>query len=451
MEAIQHPLRDTLPEEDPGKARLHEEESYSQEQLAGLQAERLRWTIQQAKKSEFYGRQLAGIAAEAISCPEDIRSLPLTSKDDLRACYPFGCLAEPLQSMVRLHASSGTTGASTAIFYTGEDLTAWADLVARCMYMVGMRPGDIFQNLSGYGLFTGGLGIHYGAERLGCLTIPAGAGNSKRQIKLLQDFRVSAMHIIPSYALHLASVIAEQGLDPEQLYLKYALIGAEPHTEEIRQRIEELFAVKAFNSYGLSEMNGPGVAFECPEQAGMHIWEDAYLVEILDPETLQPVPEGQVGELVMTTLNRRGMPLIRYRTRDLTRFLPGRCACGREHRRIDRITGRADDMIILKGVNIYPMQIERVLMAIPEVGQNYVIVLETRDYMDQMRVKVEIKDEYFVEDMRVLRGLEQKIARLLRDEILVTPKVELVEHKSLPRNQGKAERVMDRRASSQAS
>jgi len=429
---------------------LHAEEGLSRAALEELQTERLEQTLAQAGKSEFYARKLSGMAPRDIARPEDIRQLPLTSKDDLRNEYPFGFLAEPVESMVRLHASSGTTGTPTAIFYTQEDLDAWADLVARCMHMIGMRPGDIFQNLSGYGLFTGGLGIHYGAERLGCLTIPAGAGNSKRQLKLLQDFRVTAMHIIPSYALHLASVMADLGLKPEELFLQYALIGAEPHTEEIRRRIEELFQVKAFNSYGLSEMNGPGVAFECPEQNGMHVWEDAYLVEILDPQTQEPVPEGQTGELVMTTLNRRGMPLIRYRTRDLTRFLPGACDCGRVHRRIDRIMGRADDMIILKGVNIYPMQIERVLMSIPEVGQNYLIVLETRDYMDEMRVKVEIKDECFVEDMRVLRGLEQKIARLLRDEILITPKVELVEHKSLPRNQGKAERVQDRRAANQA-
>jgi phenylacetate-CoA ligase len=313
------------------------------------------------------------------------------------------------------------------------------------MYMVGMRPGDVFQNLSGYGLFTGGLGIHYAAERLGCLTIPAGAGNSKRQIKLLKDFQVSAIHIIPSYALHLATVFDDLGIDPQSLALRIALIGAEPHTEKIRQRIEEVYGVKAYNSYGLSEMNGPGVAFECPAQKGMHIWEDAYIPEILDPQTLEPVPDGEVGELVVTTLTRQGMPLIRYRTKDLTRFMPGECSCGRAHRRIDRILGRADDMIIIKGVNIYPMQVEQVLMGIEEVGQNYQIILERDEFIDQMRIKVEIKDDAFVEDMRVLQALRQRIIRALREEILITPKVDLVEHNSLPRSQGKAERVVDRR------
>jgi phenylacetate-CoA ligase len=258
---------------------------------------------------------------------------------------------------------------------------------------------------------------------------------------------VSVVHIIPSYAMHLATVIRETGMDPADLHLRIALVGAEPHTEEIRQRIEETYKVSAYNSYGLSEMNGPGVAFECPEQKGMHLWEDSYIMEILDPRTLEPVEEGEYGELVMTTLNREGMPLIRYRTKDLTRLVPGVCPCGRNHRRIERIAGRTDDMIILKGVNIYPMQVEKILMGIPEVGQNYQIVLERSGYIDHMRVRVEIKDEYFVEDMRVLKGLEQKIARSLREELLVSPKVELVEHRSLPRHEGKAERVVDMRQS----
>jgi phenylacetate-CoA ligase len=311
--------------------------------------------------------------------------------------------------------------------------------------MAGVRPGDVFQNMSGYGLFTGGLGIHYGAERLGCLTIPAGAGNSKRQIKMLRDFKVTVAHIIPSYALHLSSVFKSIEVDPGSLSLRIMLIGAEPHSEEIRQRIEELYGVKAYNSYGLSEMNGPGVAFECPEQTGMHLWEDAYLAEIVDPDTLEPVPVGEVGELVLTTLCREGMPVIRYRTRDLTRFIPGVCPCGRNHRRIDRITGRSDDMIVLKGVNIYPMQVEKVLMSIPEVGQNYLIELEREGFLDQMRVKVEIRDQYFVEDMRTLQALQKKISDLLREEILITAKIDLVEHDSLPKNDGKAVRVMDKR------
>jgi phenylacetate-CoA ligase len=424
---------------------FHSAEGLSGDEIASLQMERLRQTVELAKKSPFYSRRLEGIYAGSLNKPEDIRQLPLTTKDDLRDFYPLGFLTQPVENMVRLHASSGTTGSPTAILYTRHDLANWADLVARCMHMVGVRSTDIFQNLSGYGLFTGGLGIHYGAERLGCLTIPAGAGNSKRQIKLLRDFKVSVAHIIPSYALHLATVVRESGIDPADLPLRIILIGAEPHTEQIRQRIEATYGVSAYNSYGLSEMNGPGVAFECPEQQGMHLWEDAYIMEILDPQTLEPVPDGEYGELVMTSLTREGMPLIRYRTKDLTRIVPGTCPCGRTHRRIERITGRTDDMIILKGVNIYPMQVEKILMDIPEVGQNYQIVLERSDYMDHMRVRVEIKDEYFVEDMRALKGLERKIARSLREEILISPKVELVEHRSLPRNEGKAERVVDMR------
>jgi phenylacetate-CoA ligase len=422
---------------------FHTEETLTRNELQFLQLQRLQAILNRVGRSPFYRDKIE--PDHTVQRLEQLQDLPLTTKNDLRAGYPYAFLTEPLSSLVRLHASSGTTGSPTAILYTRQDVDTWADLVARCMHMVGMRPGDVFQNLSGYGLFTGGLGIHYGAERLGCLTIPAGAGNSKRQIKLLKDFQVSAIHIIPSYALHLATVFDELGIDPRSLALRVALIGAETHTEEIRQRIEEVYGVKAYNSYGLSEMNGPGVAFECPTQEGMHIWEDAYIPEILDPQTLEPVPDGVVGELVVTTLTRQGMPLIRYRTRDLTRFIPGECSCGRAHRRIDRILGRADDMIIIKGVNIYPTQVEQILMGIEEVGQNYQIILERDAFIDQMRIKVEIKDNAFVEDMRVLLALRQRIIRALREEILITPKVDLVEHNSLPRSQGKAERVVDRR------
>ncbi len=422
-------------------------EGLDRKELEGLQSVRLRSVTEAAACSPLYARlfQEHGLQVEQVRGLDDLARVPLTGKEHLRSSYPDGLLCRPKEEMVRLHASSGTTGAATVIFHTAGDIQTWADLVARCFHMVGVRPGDVFQNMSGYGLFTGGLGIHYGAERLGCLTIPAGAGNSKRQIKLLQDFCVTVIHIIPSYALHLATVFQSLGVEPSGLHLKTALIGAEPHSEEIRRRIEELYGVKAYNSYGLSEMNGPGVAFECPEQNGMHIWEDAFLPEIIDPATLQPVPEGEVGELVLTTLTREGMPILRYRTRDLTRFLPGDCPCGRVHRRIDRIVGRSDDMIIIKGVNIFPMQVERVLMGIPEVGQNYLIVLEREGYLDQFKVQVEVKSEFFVEDMRELKKLQSKITGLLRDELLVTPKVELVEPRSLPCSEGKAQRVCDLR------
>lgn len=423
------------------------EEFFSRSELQTVQKARLVSTVERAAKSEFYSRRFAetGVSLDAIASAEDISKLPFTTKDDLRSAYPSRMLTRPVSDMVRLHASSGTTGSATVIYYTRNDIDSWADLMARCMHMVGVRAEDTFQNMSGYGLFTGGLGIHYGAERLGCLTIPAGAGNSKRQLKLLEDFQVSVIHIIPSYALHLGTVKDELGYGPDRLNLRVALIGAEPHTAAIRQRIEEVYGIKAYNSYGLSEMNGPGVAFECLEQNGMHIWEDAYLPEIVDPETGQPVPDGDIGELVITTLCREGMPLIRYRTKDLTRFLPGDCPCGRKHRRLDRIMGRADDMIIIKGVNIYPMQVEQVLMSIPEVGQNYLIVLEREGYLDQMRVKVEVKEEFFVEDMRQLKNLQSRISSRLRDEILITARIDLVEQNSLPKSEGKAQRVLDLR------
>ncbi|GFM36946.1 phenylacetate--CoA ligase family protein [Desulfovibrio psychrotolerans] len=424
-------------------------EFWSREEIERAQLVRLRNVVGQAMRSPFYAKRLkeAGIAPETLKSLDDVRRIPCTTKDDLRSQYPDGLNTLPQCEMVRMHASSGTTGSPTVIHYTQNDLNLWADLMARCMHMVGVRREDVFQNITGYGLFTGGLGLHYGAERLGCLTIPAGPGNTTRQLKIMRDFRTTVAHIIPSYALYFGAALRDSGEDAKNLALRIALIGAEPHTEETRKRIEELLDVKAYNSYGLSEMNGPGVAFECVQQAGMHVWEDAFIAEIVDPDTLEPVAEGEVGELVMTTLCRQGMPILRYRTKDLTRFIPGECACGRHHRRIDRILGRADDMLIIKGVNIYPMQVEQILMSFPEVGENYQIVLERENYLDQIRVKVEIKEEHFVEDMRVLRDLQKRITNKLRDEVLITPRVDLVQNNGLPKAEGKAQRVVDSRES----
>ncbi len=422
-------------------------ETWTREQIAAAQLTRLKNTLSQALRSPFYSQRLGGLGLgpESIRSLDDLRRIPFTTKDDLRAQYPDGLLTVPRREIVRLHASSGTTGSPVVVQHTQEDLNTWADLMARCMHMVGLRRDDVFQNIAGYGLFTGGLGIHAGAERLGCLTIPAGAGNTKRQLKLIRDLNVTALHIIPSYALYLGAAMAEDECEPRDLPPRVALIGAEPHTEEARQRIEYLLGVKAYNSYGLSEMNGPGVAFECLAQNGMHVWEDAYIAEIVHPKTLEPVPDGETGELVMTTLTRRGMPILRYRTKDLTRFLPGECPCGRKHRRIDRILGRSDDMFIIKGCNIYPMQIEQVLLSFSEVEQNYLIILERENERDELRVQVEIRDEFFVEDMRELHTLRRRIARELANEILVTPRVDLVEKNSLPQSEGKAVRVEDRR------
>ncbi len=422
-------------------------ETWSRDKIEEIQVIRLRNTIQQASRSPFYAQRFAeaGITPESIKSVSDVASIPFTTKDDLRSNYPYGMICVPHAELVRLHSSSGTTGAPVAIHYTEGDIRHWADLMARCLYMVGIRREDVFQNMSGYGLFTGGLGLHYGAERLGCLTIPSGPGNTKRQTKIIRDFGTTAAHIIPSYALYFASVLEAEGEDPASLPLRVAVIGAEPHTDEVRRRVETLFNIKAYNSYGLTEMNGPGDAFECVEQHGAHVWEDAYIAEIVDPATGAVLPDGEVGELVMTTLCRRGMPVLRYRTRDLTRILTGDCPCGRAHRRLDRILGRADDMLIIKGVNIYPMQIEQILMSFPEVGQNYLIELFREGYIDQIRVKVELREEFFVEDMRVLQGIQKAISRALRDEILITPRVDLVQANSLPTSEGKAKRVVDLR------
>lgn len=423
-------------------------EALSRDELSALQLQRLIKTIEQISLSPFYQARFreCGITPSSIRTLEDIRRLPLTTKTDLRNQYPYGLLCVEREKLVRLHVSSGTTGQATAVFYSRHDVDHWADLMARCMYMTGARPGDTFQNLTGYGLFTGGLGFHYGSERLGLLTIPSGAGNSKRQIQLMQDFSTTIFHIIPSYALRLMDIMTEMGMDPKRdLSLRIAYLGAEPYSEEVRRRVEDFYGIDVYNSYGLSEMNGPGVAFECPYKCGMHIWEDAYFVEIIDPETLEPVPDGTLGELVLTTLNREAMPIIRYRSKDLTRILPGECSCGRVHLRLDRIQGRSDDMFIIKGVNIFPVQVEQVLMNIEEVGNNYVIILRRENNIDRMIVRVEVTDRIFVEDMRHLQRIQKKIAHDLRGELLITPDLELVEPHALPGTEGKAVRLIDER------
>jgi phenylacetate-CoA ligase len=414
--------------------------------LQELQLRRLKETISRAALSPFYGQRLAqaGVSAAQINRLDDIRRIPFTTKDDLRA-RGREMLTVPLTEIVRLHASSGTTGQATVIYYTSGDIAAWADLVARSMYMTGVRPGDVFQNMMGYGLFTGGLGFHYGGERLGALTIPAGAGNSTRQLQLMQQFGSTVVHIIPSFALYLLNTFAKHGLDPRDLPLRIAFIGAEPHSEDMRRRIEAAYGLKAYNSYGLSEMNGPGVAFECPEQNGLHVWEDSFLLEVVQPQTLEPAGPGEVGELVFTNLTREGMPLLRYRTRDLASFDDRPCACGRSFRRLSRIQGRSDDMLIVKGVNIFPLQIDQVLMAMPEVGSHYLVEVTREDFSDLMQVKVEVQANFFQEDLKYLTRLQKRITEALKNELLVTPRVELVEPNTLPRSEGKAQRVVDKR------
>lgn len=423
------------------------EETLTRPEIEALQLERLKATVQHCFNSPFYKAKFdeLGITPDSIQSLDDIRRLPFTTKQDMRDHYPFGLASVPLSQCVRLHSSSGTTGNPTVILHTQRDLDQWANAVARCLWMVGCRPDDVFQNSSGYGMFTGGLGFQYGAERLGMLTVPAAAGNTRRQIKFFTDFGTTAVHAIPSYAARIYEVMQEEGIDPRRdTKLRILAIGAEPHSDEQRKRIEDMLGVKAYNSFGMSEMMGPGVAFECKQQNGMHIWEDYFIVEIVDPQTLEPVPDGQIGEMVLTTINREAMPLIRYRTRDLTRILTGPCPCGRNHKRIDRMKGRSDDMIVLRGVNIFPIQIEQVLLSFKELGTDYLITLQTEESNDTMTVEVELS-QLFTEDYARLQQLTRQITARLRDEILLTPHVKLLPPGSLPKSDGKAVRVKDLR------
>lgn len=422
-------------------------ETMSLEQIKALQVERLKATVAHCMNNPIYKKRLeeAGVTPENIKSVDDIRRIPFTTKQDLRDNYPFGLASAPLTECVRLHSSSGTTGNPTVILHTQKDLDEWANQVARNLWMVGLRPNDVFQNSSGYGMFTGGLGFQYGAERLGMLTIPAAAGNSLRQIKFMKDFGTTALHAVPSYVTRLYEVMQETGVDPRKdTKLKVLAIGAEPHSEEQRKRIEQMLGVKAYNSFGMSEMCGPGVGFECKEQNGLHFWEDYYIVEIVNPETLEPVPDGEIGELVLTSINREAMPLLRYRTRDLTRVIGRGCPCGRNHVRLDRMKGRSDDMMVLRGVNIFPIQIEKILMQYKELASNYLITLTTDENNDNMTVEVEL-EELFTDDYQRLAQLQKSVTRALKDEILLTPIVKLVPKGTLPTSEGKAVRVIDKR------
>jgi len=425
---------------DPGIEALHRAE-LERLQLGRLQAlvARLHERVP-LYRDRFAG---AGVRAESIKSLADLRRLPFTTSADLRDTYPAGLLAVTMDEASRLHTSSGTTGRPKALFFSQRDVDNAAELCARSFAAAGLTARDVFQNMMTYGLFTGALVAHYGAEKIGCLVIPAGPGNSEKQLQLMQDFGTTAVHLTPSFALYFADFLDAKGPDARKpLRLRRAFVGAEPYSLETRDRIEKALGVEVFNSYGLSEMNGPGVAFECSERAGMHLWEDHFILEVIDPKTEEPLPDGEAGELVLTTLCRDAMPLLRYRTRDMTSVVPGSCACGRTHRRLARITGRADDMLIVRGVNVYPQQIERVLMGIPQVGRNYLILLEGRD---DMTVQAELThgESEMSEEQRV--ALEVEIAARLRSEILTKPKVKLLPPASLPVSEGKATRVVDKR------
>ena len=424
-------------------------ETLPKDDIEKLQLRRLKETVSRVQNVYFYGENFkkSSFGLEKLRSTHSIRVLPFTTKADLRKQFPYGLLAVPLEECVRVHTSSGTTGRVTAILHTMNDVETWTNLVARCLYGVGVRRSDVFQNSGGYGLFTGGLGFHYGAQKIGALIIPASAGNSKRQVSLMVDFGTTAVHIMPSFALYLIKVFKEMGVDPRRdTKLRTFFLGAEPHSEETRKRIEEFYGVDAYNSYGLSEMNGPGTSFECPQKEGLHIWEDNFIVEIIDPKGDEPVPEGAVGELVYTTLAREAMPLIRYRSGDMAYFLPEPCRCGRTHRRISRIQGRVDDMIIWKGVNIFPVQIDSVLMDFSEIDGTYLILLEDKDDADQMTVQVEMKEEFLKGDRQKTEGLRRKITEALQSELLVKPEVQFIPTGTVPMSEvEKAKRVIDKR------
>jgi phenylacetate-CoA ligase len=381
---------------------------------------------------------------------DELARLPFTVKDDLRAAYPYGMFAAPMREIVRIHSSSGTTGQVSVVGYTAGDIGRWADLMARTIAAAGGTADDIIQVAYGYGLFTGGLGAHYGAERLGSATIPISGGNTKRQVQVLKDFGVTMLACTPSYALLLGETALEMGIDIRDLPLRAGIFGAEPWSESMRHQIEETLGITAIDIYGLSEVLGPGVAAECTHQCGLHVNEDHFIIEIVDPATLQPVPDGQQGEVVFTTLTKEGIPVIRYRTRDISRIIPGECECGRTFRRLERVTGRSDDMLIIRGVNVYPSQIEQVLMDIPGVAPHYQVVLSKRGSMDHVEVHVEVGPEVSFDEVKTLERLRNRVSAEIASVLAVNIAVKLVEPKSIQRSEGKAKRVVDLRSEGSA-
>ena len=424
-------------------------EYLDRESLQELQLKKLTKVLDRVyHKVPFYRKTFDTnkVRPETIKNLRDLQRLPFTTTEDLRAGYPYGFLVSSLSHLVRLHTSTGTTGKPKAVLFSQRDINQATELIARSMRMTGAEPDDVFQNMMSYGLLTGGLIFHYGAERAGLLVIPGGAGNTERQIELMRDFKTTIVHLTPSYALYLAEVMERMGLSSrDDFNLRIAYLGAEPYSEATKSKIEEIFSLDAYDSYGLSEMNGPGVAFECKEKCGMHLWEDNFIMEVIDPETLEILREGEEGELVLSTIDREAMPILRYRTGDLTRIYPDPCRCGRVHRRISRIKGRVDDMFVLRGVNIFPSEVERILMSLPEVERNYQILLDREEGLDNMRVRVEIKKRFFRGSLQDLERLQNKIKAKLKRELTVTPQVELVEPATLPRTTGKAKRLIDKR------
>ncbi len=419
------------------------------DQLQLLQQYRLRNTVQHLyDHSPFYKKRLdeAGVAPEQIKTLDDLRRLPFTIKYDLRDNYPDGIFSAPTEQIVRYHVSSGTTGKPTVVGCTRHDLDMWSECVARSLGAAGCTQKDIAQIAYGYGLFTGGLGLHDGCELFGMTVIPASSGNTSRQLMLMQDLNPTVLCCTPSYALYLGEALQKQGISPDELSLRIGIFGAEPWTEEMRKRIEQLLGIDAMDIYGLSETSGPGVAVECIEaKHGLHFWEDNFIFEILDPETLEPMPDGEYGELVITTINRTGMPTLRYRTRDITRIIPEPCTCGRTHRRIDRLKGRSDDMLIIRGVNVFPSQIESVLAGLKGIMPHYRIIVDRKNNLDTLDIEVELAPDMPLDEVRTVEKLRSEIEKGIHATLGLAANVHLVQPNTIERSEGKAKRVTDLR------
>jgi len=424
-------------------------ETMPKEALEALQLKRLQNMVERVYNLvPFYKQKLDEnqVKPEDIKSLDDLRRLPFTTKQDLRDNYPFGMFTLPLEQIVRVHASSGTTGKPTVVGYSKRDIEIWSELMARSFAASGVGRGDIIQNAYGYGLFTGGLGAHYGGEKLGATVIPISGGNTKKQIMIMKDFQSTVLTATPSYVLYLSETLRDMGITKDDLSLKVGILGAEPWSEEMRNSIEEKLGIDAIDIYGLSEIMGPGVAIECKEaKHGLHIWEDAFIPEIINPETGEVLKDGEEGELVITTIAKDAMPLIRYRTRDITRLIKEPCICGRTHRRIERIKGRSDDMLIIRGVNIFPSQIESLLMETEGVEPHYQIIVDRVNNLDVLEVKVEVSEKIFSDEIKQLQNLQRSIEKDIKDLYGINVKVKLAEPKSLERFEGKAKRVLDKR------
>jgi len=422
-------------------------ECMDREKLHELQSSRLRSMIERIYNVPFYRNkfQEKGIKPADITSIDQLKDLPFTTKQDLRDNYPFGLFAVENSEIVRVHASSGTTGRPTVVGYTKNDISLWAEVIARSLTSAGAGKHDVMQIAYGYGLFTGGLGIHYGAENIGATVIPISGGNTKRQLQLMKDFGSTFLARTPSYALFMAEAMAEEGISPDDLKLKAGVFGAEPWTEEMRKEIEKKLKIKAYDIYGLSEVIGPGVSMECEHQCGMHVYEDHFFPEIVDPITLQPLPYGQTGELVFTTITKEGLPLLRYRTRDLTVLNAEKCKCGRTLVRMKKCHGRSDDMLIIRGVNVFPSQIESVLLEMKETKPHYLLIVDRVNNLDILEVLVEVDEQFFSDEIKQLESLTAKIQHNIESVLGVSAKVKLVEPKTIERSEGKAKRVIDKR------